>query len=284
METRQQSAARWLVLDRLWTTPSRYAGDPPCPRSDLARGESAGMISASTDEVLRRQVWHPGPRARAGRGTGSGAPHGPAVVGAGVITALVARAVLAPWISPYQPGAIDLRHVAAPPAPAPPAPTAREIRPPQMTRVRTSRPSSSGPERRYVHLGRRRASRTARSRASTGRLDTLMMRAVDFVLSLPAIFVLLILALLQRGSVLNVILYIGLFGWMGMARLVRGQVLSLRERDFVLAARALGASNLRILVRHLAPNALAPVIVAVTLGVAGGVACHASRTGWRHSG
>jgi peptide/nickel transport system permease protein len=73
-----------------------------------------------------------------------------------------------------------------------------------------------------------------------------------------------------------VILYIGLLGWMSMARLVRGQVLSLRERDFIMAARSVGTSNLRIVVRHLVPNALAPVIVAATLGVAGAMLIEAA--------
>jgi peptide/nickel transport system permease protein len=99
-----------------------------------------------------------------------------------------------------------------------------------------------------------------------GRLDALMMRFVDFVLAFPAIFLLLLLASFQHASVVTITLYIGLFGWMPIARLTRGQVLGLRERDFVVATRSLGAGSGRLIFRHLVPNALAPVIVAATLG------------------
>jgi peptide/nickel transport system permease protein len=109
-----------------------------------------------------------------------------------------------------------------------------------------------------------------------GTLDTLMMRLVDLLLSFPAILVLLVLASFSRGSIVNVILYIGLVGWMSMARLVRGEVLSLRERDFVMAARAIGTRGAKIIARHLIPNALAPVIVAATLGVAGAMLVEAA--------
>jgi len=182
---------------------------------------------------------------------------------------LAALAALAPWITPYQPGAIDLHHVAAPPNPAHPLGT-DELGRDVLTRIvwggRISLAAGVSAMLIAATVG---IAYGAVSGFYGGLVDSLMMQAVDFLLSFPAIVVLLILASAYHGSVLNVILYIGLFGWMGMARLVRAQVLSLRERDFVVAARSLGASNLRILVRHLVPNALAPVIVATTLGVAG---------------
>jgi peptide/nickel transport system permease protein len=109
-----------------------------------------------------------------------------------------------------------------------------------------------------------------------GFLDAILMRVVDFFLSFPALFVLLILASYRPNSLTTVILYIGFFSWMGMARLVRGQVLSLREQDFITAVRAAGASNTRIIVRHLLPNAIAPVIVAATLGIAGAMLTEAA--------
>jgi len=92
-----------------------------------------------------------------------------------------------------------------------------------------------------------------------GLLDALLMRLVDALLAIPMLFLLLFLAALFRPSLAVLIAFLGFSSWMGVARLVRGQVLSLKERDFVLAARALGASSWRIAFRHLLPNALTPI-------------------------
>ena len=95
-----------------------------------------------------------------------------------------------------------------------------------------------------------------------------MMRIVDVFLSVPFLFVVLILAVKFGASVLSLSLVIGFFAWQVPARLVRGEVLSLRERDFVLAARAAGSTRWRLISRHLIPNALGVVIVNVTFQVA----------------
>ncbi|MBC5825416.1 MAG: ABC transporter permease [Candidatus Eremiobacteraeota bacterium] len=101
-----------------------------------------------------------------------------------------------------------------------------------------------------------------------GIVDAAMMRFVDMMLSFPTFFLILTVeALTNNFSFIVIMLVIGLLSWMGVARLVRGQVLSLRERDFVSAARAMGADDGRIIGRHLLPNALAPVIVAATLAI-----------------
>jgi|SRR5919108_354216 ABC-type dipeptide/oligopeptide/nickel transport system permease subunit len=100
-----------------------------------------------------------------------------------------------------------------------------------------------------------------------GRLDTLIMRVVDVMSAFPTLlFVILIMTMLGRG-LFNIFIAIGLIGWVTLARLVRGQLLSIREKEFVLAARAIGAPTGRIILRHLLPNALTPIIVAVTFGV-----------------
>lgn len=111
-----------------------------------------------------------------------------------------------------------------------------------------------------------------------GTLDTLLMRFTDLMLTLPGLPILLIISSSLRqfsslqsflGSNLSVTIIIGVlvaFGWMGVARLVRGSVLSLRNQDFVEASRALGAKKWRLITRHLIPNAVAPIIVAATLG------------------
>jgi ABC-type dipeptide/oligopeptide/nickel transport system permease subunit len=101
-----------------------------------------------------------------------------------------------------------------------------------------------------------------------GTVDSAMMRVVDIFLSIPFLFVVLILAVKFGATVLSLSLVIGGFAWQVPARLVRGEVLSLRERDFVLAARAAGSSRWRLVSRHLIPNALGVVIVNVTFQVA----------------
>jgi len=202
--------------------------------------------------------------------------HPLALTGCAVLGLLAALALLAPWIASYEPGAIDLRRVAASPSLAHPLGT-DELGRDVLTRVLYGGRVSLGvgvcSMAIAVSIG---VCYGTVAGFYGGRLDALMMRAVDFLLSFPAIFVLLILASFQRGSVLSVIVYIGLFGWMGIARLVRAQLLSLRERDFVVAARSLGAGNGRIIARHLLPNALAPAIVAATLGVAGAMLIEAA--------
>ena len=105
-----------------------------------------------------------------------------------------------------------------------------------------------------------------------GFIDNVLMRFVDVVLSLPTLFVILMLvALWGRGNVWVVIIAIGITGWTTAARLVRAEFLSLREVDYVQAARALGAPASRIILRHMLPPALAPVVVAAALGVADSV-------------
>ena len=101
-----------------------------------------------------------------------------------------------------------------------------------------------------------------------GIVDSAMMRVVDVFLSVPFLFVVLILAVKFGASVLSLSLVIGFFAWQVPARLVRGEVLTLRERDFVLAARTAGSTSWRLISRHLLPNALGVVIVNVTFQVA----------------
>jgi peptide/nickel transport system permease protein len=101
-----------------------------------------------------------------------------------------------------------------------------------------------------------------------GRVDAVMMRLIDALLAVPRILLLIgVLALWGRIRLPLLILLLGLTGWFGVSRLVRAEVRALRGQDFVTSARALGAGDLRLLLRHLLPNALAPVIVAATLGV-----------------
>ncbi len=100
-----------------------------------------------------------------------------------------------------------------------------------------------------------------------GAIDSLLMRTTDLFYAFPDLLLIILLRTVVGGSVFMLFLIIGLVSWMDIARLVRGQVLSLREREFVTAARSLGASDREIMTRHLLPNLAGPVIVLVTLGV-----------------
>lgn len=104
-----------------------------------------------------------------------------------------------------------------------------------------------------------------------GWIDAVLMRFVDIMLCFPTFFLILAVIAFLDPSIWNIMIVIGLTGWMGVARLVRAEFLTLRERDFVLAARALGASDCRVIFRHILPNALSPVLVSATLGIAGAI-------------
>ena len=102
-------------------------------------------------------------------------------------------------------------------------------------------------------------------------VDSLIMRFVDIMLCFPSFFLILAVIAFLEPSIWNIMIIIGLTSWMGVARLVRAEFLSLRERDFVLAARAIGARDTRIIFRHILPNAISPVLVSATLGIAGAI-------------
>jgi peptide/nickel transport system permease protein len=104
-----------------------------------------------------------------------------------------------------------------------------------------------------------------------GWTDAVISRFIEIMLCFPTFFLILSVIAFLGPSILNIMAVIGLTGWMGVARLVRAETLSLKERDFVAAARAQGAGSARIIVRHILPNALAPVLVSATLGVAGAI-------------
>jgi peptide/nickel transport system permease protein len=99
-------------------------------------------------------------------------------------------------------------------------------------------------------------------------VDTLIMRLVDIMLCFPSFFLILTVVALLPASIYNIMIVIGLTSWMGAARFVRAEFLSLREQDFVTAARALGIGDWRIIYRHMIPNAIAPVMVSATIGIA----------------
>jgi peptide/nickel transport system permease protein len=102
-------------------------------------------------------------------------------------------------------------------------------------------------------------------------IDTLIMRLVDIMLCFPVFFLILTVVALLPASMYNIMIVIGLTSWMGTTRFVRAELLSLREQDFVTAAKALGVSDWRIIFRHMIPNAMAPVLVSATIGIASAI-------------
>jgi peptide/nickel transport system permease protein len=104
-----------------------------------------------------------------------------------------------------------------------------------------------------------------------GWLDQVIMRTVDVVLCIPTLFLILMLIVFLGPSLFNIMVIIGLTSWTDLARLVRAEFLTLKHRDYVLAARALGVKDRGIIFRHILPNALAPVFVSATFGVAGAI-------------
>lgn len=104
-----------------------------------------------------------------------------------------------------------------------------------------------------------------------GWVDTILMRITDTVMTFPSIVIMLTLAALLPRSVWNIVLIIGFLSWPGVARLVRAQFMSLRESEFVLAARCLGVPDRRIIVVHILPNVLAPMIALITFSVGGAI-------------
>lgn len=106
--------------------------------------------------------------------------------------------------------------------------------------------------------------------------DMIIMRFVDIMLCIPGFFLILAVIAFLGPNIFNIMIIIGLTSWMGVARLVRAEFLSLKEREFVLAAKASGASDFRIIFIHILPNALAPVFISAVLGVAAAVLLESS--------
>ncbi|NMX23958.1 ABC transporter permease [Dissulfurirhabdus thermomarina] len=190
-----------------------------------------------------------------------------AVAGAGVVAVLGAAALLAPWIAPYDPYAVDTWHILAPPSAAHWCGTdalGRDCLSRLLYGARVSLLVG------FVAVGISTAIGVVLGALGGyygGWLDGLLMRFVDVMLCFPSIFLVMAVIAFLEPSIWNIMAVIGLTGWMGVARLVRAEFLSLRQRDFVLAARLLGASDARIIFSHILPNAMAPILVSATLGV-----------------
>ncbi len=202
--------------------------------------------------------------------------HRAAMAGGIVILLFIAAAVFAAQLTRFEFDQIDLYNRKAPPSRAPPMGT-DELGHDVLTRILYA-------GRISLTVGFTAAFVSALfgmvvgglSGYYGGWLDNVLMRFTDIMFSLPDLPILIIIARYIGGRVDGIIFVISVFAWMGTARLVRGELLKLRTQDFAEAARATGASDTRILVRHLIPNSLAPVIVAATLTVGGAILSEAA--------
>ncbi len=206
-----------------------------------------------------------------GEFTASMAKNRLALLGLVVVLGLVLVAAFAPWLAPSDPNAINVNAILLPPSLEHPFGTDELGRDVFSRMIAGSRVSlevglvSAGLATLIgVILG-------ALAGYYGGWVESGIMRFTDMMLCFPTFFLILAVIALLEPSIVNIMVVIGLTSWMGVARLVRAEFLTLKEREYVLAARSLGAGDLRIIFRHILPNAMAPVLVAATLGVAGAI-------------
>jgi len=190
-----------------------------------------------------------------------------ALIGGIVVVVLVVLAVFAQWIAPWDPNRPDVRKILDAPSKAHPLGTdqlGRDVLSRMLYGARVSLAVG------FVSVGIATLIGIALGAAAGyhgGTIDALVMRLVDLMLVFPRLFLLLAVLAFLRPSIWTIMAVIGLTGWMSVARLVRAEFLSLKEREFVLWSQSIGASSFRTIWRHILPNAIGPVLVAMTLGI-----------------
>ncbi|HRV36880.1 MAG TPA: ABC transporter permease [Desulfomonilia bacterium] len=194
-----------------------------------------------------------------------------AVAGLVIVLALFALSILTPVIAPYDPSAIDVDNILMPPSAQHLFGTddlGRDV----FTRMLYGAGISL--KVGFVAVGIATIIGVLLGSIAGyygGVIDLIIMRFVDIMLCFPSFFLILAVIAFLEPSIFNIMAVIGLTSWMGITRLVRAEFLSLKERDFVLAVKAMGAKSPRIIFLHILPNAMAPVLVAATLGIASAV-------------
>ena len=190
-----------------------------------------------------------------------------AVVAGAVVTALVLLAVLAPLLAPWDPNRPDTKKILTPPSSKHwlgTDPLGRDVLSRVLYGARVSLAVG------FVSVGIAVLIGVLLGTAAGyhgGIVDNVVMRLVDLMLVFPRFFLLLAVLAFLKPSIWTIMTVIGLTGWMGVARLVRAEFLTLREREFVIWSESVGAGALRIIFRHILPNAIAPILVAMTLGI-----------------
>jgi len=199
-----------------------------------------------------------------------------AVLGIAVVVLLVFAAIAAPLIARHDPTAIALRNQLAPPSPEHWMGTdiqGRDIWARLVYGARVSLAVGLVSQSIALTLGLT----LGLLAGFYGRwVDEGVMRLADVTLAFPTLLLLIALVAALQPSLTVVVVTIGVVGWAGMARIVRGQVLVVRQLEYVQAIRALGARDVRIILRHVLPNVVAPVVIAATLGVAGAIMAEAA--------
>jgi peptide/nickel transport system permease protein len=201
--------------------------------------------------------------------------HRLAVLGALILALMAVAGIAAPVLAPYDPTAIDLTKISQPPDAEHWLGTdrvGRDILSRVIYGARISLAVGVFAVGLYLAIG---FVLGATAGYLGGFVDSVIMRFTEIVMCFPTFVLILILVGMLGPNITNVILVIGLFGWPDVARLVRGQVLQLREQDFVLAARASGGGTRYVLGRHVAPNVVGPLTVAGSLGIAGAILAEA---------
>ncbi len=194
-----------------------------------------------------------------------------AVAGGLVVLLLFMVSLTAPWLAPYDPLAIDLKNILAPPSWQHWCGTdqlGRDVLSRMIWGAGISLKVGFVATGIAVVIG---ALLGALAGYYGGWWDAVVMRLVDVMLCFPTFFLILAVIAFLEPSIWNIMIIIGATGWMGITRLVRADFMSLKEREFVMAARVLGASDARIIFRHILPNAMTSILVAATLGVAGAI-------------
>jgi peptide/nickel transport system permease protein len=190
-----------------------------------------------------------------------------ALVGGVVVVVLAALALLAPFVAPWDPNRPDVKKILDGPSGRHPLGTdqlGRDVLSRMLYGARVSLAVG------FVSVGIAAMIGIILGSLAGyhgGTIDATVMRLVDLMLVFPRFFLLLAVLAFLRPSIWTIMAVIGLTGWMSVARLVRAEFLSLREREFVLWSQSIGASAFRIIWRHILPNAMAPVLVAMTLGI-----------------
>jgi peptide/nickel transport system permease protein len=194
-----------------------------------------------------------------------------ALVGGVIVLFLFLIAFLAPFISPYNPDEIDRKEILEPPSLEHPLGTddlGRDLSSRMIWGSQISLAVGFVAVGIATFLGMILG---AFSGYYGGWIDRIIMRFIDVMLSIPTFFLILAVIAFVGPSIWNIMIVIGITSWMGVARLVRAEFLSLKERGYVLAAKALGVSDVRIIFSHIMINGLAPVLVSAVLGVASAV-------------
>jgi len=193
------------------------------------------------------------------------------LIGGTIVATVALLAVLAPWIAPYDPTDIDVSVILMPPSWQHWCGTdtlGRDIFSRMLYGARVSLAVGFVAVGISLLIGLMLG---AVAGYAGGRTDAMLMRATDMVLCFPTFFLILAVIAFLEPSIWNIMIVIGLTSWMGVARLVRAEFLSLRQREFIHAAQGLGVSPIRMMWRYLLPNAMGPVLVSAVLGIAGAV-------------